>query len=680
MSSRAARSSRSSLKSARLRPSRAGSVTSCVSRLALSQRSAATSQAHNNPPPQNPAESDESDSTEVDSSSDEEDRWKETSRSGDLPSEYWHIQKLVKYIRAGNQTATIVALCCLKDHDLTTHINQLAIQDIGGLEVLVNLLESNDLKCRLGALSVLTAISENTDIRRTIVDLGGIPMLVQILSEPARDLKTMAAETIGNVGKVRLARKLVRKCRGIPQLVDLLDVDVKLLKTMRENLNDDERELLDMARAGAKALWSLSESRHNKELMRRFGLVPLMARLLRSVHVDIVVPLMGTVQQCASLPSFQLAITTEDMIPEIVNHLSSQNMELKMECSSAIFKCANDPTARDMVREAGGLDPLVVIIKDKVARENKPLLAAATGAIWKCAVSDANMKKLDALRTVPVLVQLLNDECDEVLTNVVGGIAECVKFGQNRDTLKQSNGLPAIVNLLHSTHAPLLENCARTIKECAQERDIMKILEELDAIRLTWSLLKNPNTRVQAYAAWALCPCIENAQNSGEMVRSFVGALELVVGLLKSKDNLVLSATCAAIATIAQDKDNLAVLSDHKVIYMLADLVHTTDDMLRQNLAAAIASCAPYGTNCQELGKLKTVTPIVGYMVSNDPQVHRTTAQALEKLSVDPSNCVTMLHTGVVPFLLETVGSSDRVLQEASAGCLKNIRLLALRG
>lgn len=32
-----------------------------------------------------------------------------------------------------------------------------------------------------------------------------------------------------------------------------------------------------------------------------------------------------------------------------------------------------------------------------------------------------------------------------------------------------------------------------------------------------------------------------------------------------------------------------------------------------------------------------------------------------------------------MPFLLETVGSKDRELQEASAGCLQNIRELALR-
>lgn len=97
-----------------------------------------------------------------------------------------------------------------------------------------------------------------------------------------------------------------------------------------------------MARAGAKALWSLSESRHNKEVMRRSGLVPLMGRLLKSIHIDVVVPIMGTVQQCASQSNYQLAITTEGMINDIVQHLNSQNLDLKMQCSSAIFKCASD--------------------------------------------------------------------------------------------------------------------------------------------------------------------------------------------------------------------------------------------------------------------------------------------------------------------------------------------------
>ena len=176
------------------------------------------------------------------------------------------------------------------------------------------------------------------------------------------------------------------------------------------------------------------------------------------------------------------------------------------------------------------------------------------------------------MRAVQILVNLLNDENDEVLTNTVGAIAACVKYQSNRETLRVCGGLAPLVYLLNGTHPPLLENISKALMECAKDLNSMAILEELDAVRLLWSLLKNPHPRVQAYAAWALCPCIENASESGELVRCLVGAMELVVRLLKSNENLVLSAVCAAIATIAKDKENLSILTDHKVVYMLADL------------------------------------------------------------------------------------------------------------
>lgn len=41
---------------------------------------------------------------------------------------------------------------------------------------------------------------------------------------------------------------------------------------------------------------------------------------------------------------------------------------------------------------------------------------------------------------------------------------------------------------------------------------LYRIIDQLDGVRLVWSLLKNPSTSVQSSAAWALCPCIENAK------------------------------------------------------------------------------------------------------------------------------------------------------------------------
>ena len=45
------------------------------------------------------------------------------------------MQKLIRYLKIGNQTATIIALCNLVDFDLQKEAIQVAIMDAGGLEV-----------------------------------------------------------------------------------------------------------------------------------------------------------------------------------------------------------------------------------------------------------------------------------------------------------------------------------------------------------------------------------------------------------------------------------------------------------------------------------------------------------------------------------------------------------------
>jgi beta-phosphoglucomutase-like phosphatase (HAD superfamily) len=44
-------------------------------------------------------------------------------RKEEVPSVFWHIQKLIKYLKAGNQTATMISLCLLKDYDLDDKVD-----------------------------------------------------------------------------------------------------------------------------------------------------------------------------------------------------------------------------------------------------------------------------------------------------------------------------------------------------------------------------------------------------------------------------------------------------------------------------------------------------------------------------------------------------------------------------
>ncbi|KAF7658044.1 hypothetical protein LDENG_00018030 [Lucifuga dentata] len=581
------------------------------------------------------------------SSSDDEEDEEELERLSEsnivLSSEYWQIQKLVKYLKGGNQLATVLTLCAMRDFNLDQDTCQLAIRDVGGLEVLINLVDTEELKCKIGSLKILKKISQNSQIHRAIVNLSGLQTLVKMLDSSVKDLKALAAETIANVAKFRKARRAVRQYGGIKKLVKLLDCVPN-----SATLNAEKEKDIEVARCGALALWSCSKSTKNKAAIRKAGGIPLLGRLLKSPHENMLVPVVGTLQECASEKSYRIAIQTEGMIQDLVKNLCVDNDELQMHCASAIFKCAEDKKTRDLVRQYEGLQPLVSLLSKA---DNKQLLAATTGAIWKCSISMENVTKFKEYKAVEILVGLLKGQPEVVLVNVVGALGECAQMPENKATIRTCGGIEPLVNLLTRTNRALLVNVTKAVGACATEKENMVIIDKLDGVRLLWSLLKKPNADVQASAAWAICPCIDNAKDVGEMVRSFVGGLELIVNLLKSTNNKVLASVCAAIAKIAKDKENLAVISDHGVVPLLAQLTNTTDDRLRRHLAEAIGHCCKWGSNRVSFGETGAVAPLVSYLRSEDSLIHQATAQALFQLSMDPINCNTMHEHGVVETL-----------------------------
>lgn len=57
---------------------------------------------------------------------------------------------------------------------------------------------------------------------------------------------------------------------------------------------------VEVARCGALALWSCSKSTKNKEAIRKAGGIPLLGHLLKSPHENMLIPVVGTLQECAS--------------------------------------------------------------------------------------------------------------------------------------------------------------------------------------------------------------------------------------------------------------------------------------------------------------------------------------------------------------------------------------------
>lgn len=81
---------------------------------------------------------------------------------------------------------------------------------------------SNCFSSQIGSLKILKDISTNLQIRKAIVDLGGLQTMVNILNSPNKELKCLAAETISHVAKFRRARRTVRQHGGIKKLVSYI--------------------------------------------------------------------------------------------------------------------------------------------------------------------------------------------------------------------------------------------------------------------------------------------------------------------------------------------------------------------------------------------------------------------------------------------------------------------------
>uniref|UniRef100_A0A3P9KGW9 Armadillo repeat containing 4 n=1 Tax=Oryzias latipes TaxID=8090 RepID=A0A3P9KGW9_ORYLA len=521
---------------------------------------------------------------------------------------------------------------------------------------------------KIGALKILIRMSRCVPIQRSMEDMLGVRSLVNNLDSEVIKVKALAAETIANVANFPRARRTVRQSGGIERLIKLLDCFLKSQK------KSDHSENMEVARCGALALWSCSRSTKNKKAICSAGGIPLLGCLLTSSLESMLIPVVGTLQECASEESSRITIQSKDIIKNLVKNLRSNCTDLQIQCSMALFKCAEDKETRDLVRKYKGLKLLVELLNNT---NNKELLAAATGAIWKCSISIENVLIFQNDKVLESLAGLLTAQPEEVLINVAGALTEFLQVPANRAVIRKCDGIKPVIQLLLSTNQALLVNVTKAIGACATDKENMKIIDELDGISLLWSLLQNPNPEVQASAAWAICPCIGNSKDAMRTVLSFQG-FGRIPNLLMSTNNEVLASICAVIAKLAKYKNILATLTDLGIVSLLTKLTNTKDDRLRHHLSDAICHCCQFANNTASFGEAGAVEPLVRYMKSEDILVRQSATMALFQLSWDPNNNLTMLSRGAVKRLIPMIGSTLEEVQEAAACCVRNIRMTAM--
>lgn len=69
------------------------------------------------------------------------------------------------------------------------------------------------------------------------------------------------------------------------------------------NLNEYQEKSVEVARCAALALWSCSKSTKTKVAINKAGAIPLLAHLLKSLNENMLIPVVGNLQELASVVS-----------------------------------------------------------------------------------------------------------------------------------------------------------------------------------------------------------------------------------------------------------------------------------------------------------------------------------------------------------------------------------------
>ena len=212
----------------------------------------------------------------------------------------YHVFKLIFYTLCSNATYVSILICtfisgwCLEEyHSVSCDLKSCAFHGsnlklclyfssrptiVGGLEILVNLLETDDPKCKIGSLLILKELCTTPSVKKSIADSGAMVTVVNLLEDENELLRCLAATTIATCAFYARNRRTVRHTGGIQKLVAML------------------KESVVVAKSSALALCSCCKSLKNKNAMVAAGALPLLATLLKSDNIELLLPVVGILE------------------------------------------------------------------------------------------------------------------------------------------------------------------------------------------------------------------------------------------------------------------------------------------------------------------------------------------------------------------------------------------------
>ncbi|XP_046859926.1 outer dynein arm-docking complex subunit 2-like [Xenia sp. Carnegie-2017] len=285
--------------------------------------------------------------------------------------DYWEIRKIIRLIQIGDPTATVLMLCALKEFDfLQTAFGSEIIRHLNGVSLFLNIIETDDDRCKMAALNVLVTLARSPKSSETILRKKGMQLFVLILrTEKNKTVLSLVCEVITSMAKHGYATRFLKELKVVEILMTVFK-DCAKHKRQSENLK--------LFHSVCYAVWSCCLSGRKEDAIAVSECLGVITRLVRTKDDEQVRPLLGIIEACCDVSYFCRELDGENLVGELISKMKSTEA-IKILSLKILYKCAGDERFQKTFMKSNHLQDIVILFEKLQGKRERGNVDFVTG-------------------------------------------------------------------------------------------------------------------------------------------------------------------------------------------------------------------------------------------------------------------------------------------------------------
>lgn len=346
----------------------------------------------------------------------------------------------------------------------TVDKNRVSFRRLGGLEMIMQCLASNDLSILRSAIRSIYVLSIDDEIEVEIARLGGLRQVLELLSFPDAEVQRRALAALCNLSISESNKRLVQELGGIQAVIQILGStsDPKIrrdaVRAVRNLAFDDgsKRELVQLG-----ALNLLSEALTVDDAQT----VKFAIRALSILSID---------KQIRGL------IVDANGLPGVLRAMDSSDPETQRAAVGTLINVSINKRHKTLIRQQGGFDAILRCLNSSDSETIRYTLRA----LYNITLDEQNTLHWVTLGGVADLLRLLSVPDVDSQLYAISTLQNVASTGPGRRDMKNRSAIGVLLGHLEMQDSRVVAGVLKVLSAMASQE------ENLAAIRLEGGIPK----------------------------------------------------------------------------------------------------------------------------------------------------------------------------------------------